>query len=64
MTLSNHLYLQNATNKIIGSFLFDGKEVPGAILDQCNRAKKEAFSNNKRNKIIFIYWLTQHYGVL
>lgn len=64
MTLSNHLYLINATSKIIESFLFHGKEVPGTILDQIRRARKESFSNKKRNKIIFEYWLTQHYGVL
>lgn len=64
MTLSNHLYMQNATNKILESFLFDGKDVPGTILDHCHRAKKEEFANKKRNRIILKYWLTLHYGVL
>jgi hypothetical protein len=64
MTLFNHLYMQNATDRILESFLFDGKKVPGTILDHCHMAKKESFSNKKRNKIIFEYWLTLHYGVL
>jgi hypothetical protein len=64
MTLSNHLYMQNATDKILESFLFYGKEVPGTILDQCRKARKESFSNKKRNKIIFTFWLTLHYEVL